>query len=355
MKALIAAGGKGTRLRPLTYTTSKPLIPIANRPMLFYILDEIEKAGIKDVIININKGTTEIPDAIRKENSWNLKITYIEQEKPLGVAHVIKIAKEKLKNSPFVYYLGDNILKGGINEYLNEFVNNNCVAHILLSKVRDPERFGVALFNKKGKIIKLIEKPKKHISDFALTGIYFFTPEVYKAIEKLKPSKRGELEITDAVSWLIKHKYPVTYSKVTGWWKDTGQVRDLLEGNQLILGEIDSEIKGKVTPDCVLEGKINIGRKSVISNKTTIRGPVIIGENCKIEKSYIGPYTSIGDNVEIIDTEIENSIVMPYSKINSSARIVDSLIGFNAKITSHKQTFPLGHKIVVGDYSNVEL
>jgi len=359
LKVLITAGGRGTRLRPLTFTLNKHLIPVANRPMIFRVIDEIVKLGLKDIIINIRQGDKEIPAFIEKEKkkSWpNLKVKYVEQIQPLGLAHVVKIAQPLIGQNYFLFYLGDNILAGGIKKYLEEFKKSLPAAHLLLCRVRDPERFGVAKFNQKGQIIRLIEKPKRYVSDFALTGIYFFSPLIFEAVRKIKPSQRGELEITDAIQLLLKKGAEVRFSEVTGWWKDTGKPKDLLEGNQLLLSEIkSSEIKGKIDSDCFYEGKVQIGRGTRILAGTVIRGPVTIGENCLIEKSYLGPFTSVGNNVRISGTEIENSIIMDEAEVVCQNRIVDSLIGQKAKITPKQATFPLGHKLVIGDHSQVEL
>lgn len=366
MKALIAAGGSGTRMRPITHTRNKQLIPIANRPMLFHVLDSVAETGIKEVYIVINKGDKNIPAIVKDGAQWGLFVKYIEQHAPLGLAHVVKIARPYIGDDNFIYILGDNILAGGLKKHLETFqrVQSNC--HLLLARVRDPERFGVAVV-KDNKIVRTVEKPKEFISDLVVTGIYFYDKSIFKAVNAIKPSpvirdgyrKIAELEITSAHQWLLDNGYTVTYSVITGWWKDTGKPRDLLEGNQLLLTNIEeSKIEGEIDKNVIVEGKIIVGKGTRIVNserESVIRGPLVIGENCNISSSYIGPYTAIGNNVEIYDSEIEHSIVFDDAKVNSAKRIVDSLIGTNAVISSAKKTFPTGHRLIVGDNSVVEL
>ncbi len=355
MKALITAGGRGTRLRPITHTLNKHLIPIANKPMIFWVLEKIAKTKIKEVGVVIREEDEEIKKAIGKGEKWNLNITYIPQiGGPLGLAHVVKTGEDFIKKEPFIFYLGDNIFLGEVNRFIDKFLKININCLVALSRVRDPQRFGVPEI-KKGEIIKIEEKPTKPKSNFAVTGIYLFGHHIFKAVKAIKPSKRGEYEITDAITWLIKKGYKVSYEEITGWWKDTGKPEDLLEGNHLLLTDLISEIKGEVEEEVILQGKIKIGKRSKILGKSLIRGPVIIGEDCYILDSYIGPYTSIGNKVEIKNTEIENSIVLDKANLNCNTRIVDSLIGFNSTIISFKTSLPSGHRLVIGDHSLVEL
>ena len=356
MKALITAGGHGTRLRPITYTLNKHLIPLANKPLLFYALEKIAETGIKEVFINVNPGEKELPKVVGNGKRWGLKIKYFEQTGgPKGLAHVVKVARPYLKNEPFVFYLGDNLVLGSIKPLVKKFLKEKYNAFITLSKVKDPERFGVPEI-KRGRIIKVEEKPKRPKSNFAVTGIYIYQPIVFKILPQLKPSWRGELEISDLHSKMISKGYRIGYEEITGWWKDTGKAEDLLEGNALILENIKNNIQGKLGPRVVVEGKVQIGKGTRISGKTLIRGPVIIGNFSKIKDSYIGPYNSIGNNVEIQSTEIEHSIILNKAKINSFKRkIVDSIIGEEAVVTSAFQTLPSGHKLIIGNNSQVEL
>jgi len=360
MKALITAGGNGTRLRPITHTLNKHLIPIGNRPMIFHVIDEVKKVGIVDIVINVNKGEKELTKALGDGKKLGVNIKYIEQEQPLGLAHVIKIAQPLIGKNKFVYFLGDNILAGGIKKYVNDFKKNKSNCHLLLSKVKDPERFGVAEV-KDGRVIRTVEKPKKFISDLAVTGIYFYDHNIFEAIKYVKPSplSKGrmirEYDIPPAHQWLIDQGLKVTYSEVTGWWKDTGKPQDLLEGNQLVLSEIDTKIEGEVENTVTIQGRVRVGKGTKITGKSFIRGPVAIGESCVIRDSYIGPFSSIGDRAELYGVEIDHSIIFEDVDIHCSTRIVDSLIGANTLITPHTDTFPSGHCLIIGRDSIVEL
>ncbi len=358
MKALITAGGRATRLRPITYTINKHLIALANKPMIFYAIEKIAETGIKDIAININPGDTEIPKAVGDGSRWGVKITFIEQTGgPKGLAHILKVAQPFLKDEPFVFYLGDNIILGSIVKFVEKFKHDKVNALLALSRVRDPQRFGVPEL-KDGKIVRVEEKPVSPKSDYAVTGIYVYDSNVFKAVDAIKPSARGELEISDVHTWLIEHGYDVGYQEITGWWKDTGKPEDLLEGNQLLLSEMtgdDMKVEGEVAEGAVLNGKVRIGKGTKIGPRVLIRGPVVIGEGCNIENSYIGPYTAIGNQVEIYNTEVEHSVIFDYVDINCSKRIVDSMIGQNATIVSSLSTLPMGHKLIIGDNSMVEL
>lgn len=357
MKALIAAGGHGTRLRPITYTLNKHLIPIANKPMIFYALEKIAETGIKEVGITLNPGDNIFPKSVGDGKKWGLKITYIEQTGgPLGLAHVVKIAEPYLKKEPFVFYLGDNIILSEIKSFIKKFEKEKLNCLLALSKVKDPERFGVPEI-KNGKIMKVEEKPKNPKSEFAVTGIYIYDHNVFPVIKALKPSARGELEISDAHTALISRGLKVGYSEITGWWKDTGKPYDLLDGNQLVLSKAETNISKKATIEkgVMIQGNVIIGEDTEIRGKTLIRGPVIIGKSTIIQDAYIGPYTSIGDRVEIYGTEIEHSIVFDDADINTDKQITDSLIGKNALITPVHETLPRGHKLIIGDNSQIEL
>ncbi|MBU0649226.1 glucose-1-phosphate thymidylyltransferase [Patescibacteria group bacterium] len=358
MKALITAGGRATRLRPITWTINKHLIPLANKPMIFNALEKVAAAGIKEVAININVGDRELPQAIGDGSRWGLKITYIEQKGgALGLAHIIKNAEDWLGKDDLLFYLGDNIILGGINKFVEKFKSGGYNCLLALSRVPDPQRFGVPVIEN-GRIVRVEEKPSEPKSDFAVTGIYVYDNHILEAVSDITPGARGEYEISDAHTWLIEHGYKVGYEEITGWWKDTGKPEDLLEGNQLLLNEMKQEdftIESKVGEGVVVQGRVKIGKNCNISEKVLIRGPVIIGNNCSIKNSYIGPYACLGNEVEIYNTEIEHSIVFDLADINCSKRIVDSLIGKNAAITSVHDSLPQGHKLVIGDNTVVEL
>lgn len=356
MKALITAGGRATRLRPITNTLNKHLIPIANKPMLFYALEKISETGIKEVGINVNPGETEIQKSVGDGNRWGLKITYIEQVGgPKGLAHIVLNAKSFLGSEPFILYCGDNIILGSIKRFVEKFLNERLNVLLAFARVSDPERFGVPVIQD-GKVLRVEEKPSKPKSDFAQSGIYIYDSHVFDAVENIPPSARGEYEISDANTYLIEKGFNVGFEEITGWWKDTGKPEDLLEGNQLILHDL-SDIKNEanVAPGVIIQGKVKIEKGTYIGGKSLIRGPVVIGKNCVINDSYIGPYTSIGDNTKITNTEIEHSIIFDNAEIKCGKRIVDSLIGHNAIIASSCDSLPLGHKMIIGDNSVVEL
>ncbi len=355
-KALVTAGGRGTRLRPITHTLNKHLIPIANKPMIVHALEKVRDAGITDVAININIGEQELQKVLGDGSSIGIHITYIEQiGGALGLSHIIKNAKDFLRDEPFLFYLGDNLILGSIKPFVDEFLQSDYNCFLALSQVKDPERFGVPEIID-GKIAKVEEKPRIPKSNFAVTGIYLYDESIYEAVNSIKPSARGELEISDAHQWLLDHGKTIGFKEITGWWKDTGKPEDLLEGNQLLLREITNNTTlAQIEKGAKIEGIVSIGKKSRIDPESCIRGPVIIGDNCVIEQSYIGPYASIGDGVVIHSTELEHSIVMPNAQIRAETRIVDSIIGSEAQILSAKRSLPHGHKLIVGDHTIVEL
>ncbi len=352
MKALILSGGHGTRLRPLTYSQQKQLIPVANKPVLFYAIEDVIEAGIREIGIVVGPNAEQVKETVLSVD-WDAEIEFIYQGEPKGLAHAILVARDYLGNDDFVMYLGDNILKEGIVRHLENFKKGNFDASILLCEVPNPQQFGVAELSEDGKTIKrLIEKPKNPPSNLALVGIYFFKPVIHEAVRHIKPSWRGELEITDAIQWLIDHGYRVGWTKVTGWWKDTGKPEDLLEANRLILDDIKTNIK--IETKARIHGRVVIEEGTQIDENTVIKGPVVIGRNVVIKNSYIGPYTSIGDNVVIENTEIEDSIILPGSEIRDAGRIVESLIGKGVKIIKGN-SHPLGRKFVIGDNSRIIL
>jgi glucose-1-phosphate thymidylyltransferase len=356
MKALITAGGKATRLRPITYTINKHLIPVANKPMIFYALEKIAETGVREIGININPGETEIQKVVGDGSRWGVKITYLEQiGGPKGLAHIIKNAKDFLGNEPFIFYLGDNIILGSIKRFVDKFANEKLNALLAFARVPDPERFGVPVIQG-GRILRVEEKPAKPQTNLAQTGIYIYDPQILNAVENIPPSSRGEYEISDANTYLIKKGFNVGYEEITGWWKDTGKPGDLLEGNQLILHDLaDIKNEAEVASGVVIQGKVKIEKGTYVGGKSLIRGPVVIGKNCVIQDSYVGPYTSIGDNAKITNTEIEHSIIFNNADIKCGRRIVDSLVGYNAVIASSRDSLPLGHKLIIGDNSMVEL
>jgi glucose-1-phosphate thymidylyltransferase len=352
MKGLILSGGYGTRLRPLTYSQQKQLIPVANKPIIHYPIEDLIDAGIKDIAVVVGPNREQIEEVI-KQGDFKAAFNFITQEAPIGLAHCIKISKKYLGDEPFVMYLGDNVLKEGIKGHVKSFKKSGADASILLTKVKDPRQFGVAKLNSKGEVEKLVEKPKDPPSNLALVGIYIFNSNILKAVENIKPSWRDELEITDAIQWLIEKGYKVHSSIVEGWWKDTGKPEDILEANRLILDGIDPSNEGRVV-DSEIRGRVKIGKNSTIEGGSVIKGPVIIGANCKIKNSYIGSNTSIGDNCELTNTEVEDSIIMEGSRLVDTHKIIDSLIGRDAEIRGD-DALPKGHKFIIGDHSQVKL
>jgi len=353
LKALILSGGKGTRLRPITYTGAKQLIPVANKPILFYGIEAIKEAGINDFGIIVGDTKEEIKKAIGDGSKWKIKVTYIEQKAPLGLAHAVKIAEDYLEDTPFIMYLGDNLLKEGVKGFVQKFKDKNPNALILLTPVSNPESFGVAELDELSRVKKLVEKPKNPKSNLALVGVYLFDKNIFKAVKAIKPSWRNELEITDAIQWLLNKGYTVESHKVSGWWKDTGKPEDVLSANRLILESIERNIKGEVI-DSTIEGRVIVKEGAKII-KSIIRGPVIIGENTKIINSYIGPFTSINSEVIIERSEIENSIVMKKSVIkNLQRRIDESLIGREVKILASSRK-PMVNRFILGERSKVEV
>jgi len=352
MKALVLSGGKGTRLRPLTFTTAKQLIPVANKPILGYVLDHISQAGIKDVGVIIASETgQDVKNYVKDGSAWNIKVTYISQE-PLGLAHAVKTAENFLGEDDFVMYLGDNLIGKGIITLLKRFENENLDALILLKDVEDPTRFGIAVLDDKNNIVKLIEKPKTPPSNLALVGVYVFSNKIHQAIKMIKPSWRGELEITDAIQEMINQGRNVKAEKLDIWWLDTGKKDDILFANAKILDEyIKQEIKGEVI-ESKIEGRVTIQEKAKIVN-STIRGPTIIGENCIIQNSFIGPYTSIGNQTQIIESSIEYCVILENTLIKSVEMLEESLVGRNAKIMKNEKHKTL--KLNIGDYSEVQI
>jgi glucose-1-phosphate thymidylyltransferase len=350
MKGLILSGGKGTRLRPLTYTSAKQLVPVANKPVLFYGIEALAAAGIRDIGIVVGDTKEEIRTAVGDGSRWNVKVTYIEQDAPRGLAHAVLISETFMGRDPFVMYLGDNLLNRGINEFVEEFVREAPAAQILLTRVPDPQMFGVAELEQ-GRVVRLVEKPKEPRSDLALVGVYMFSPAVFESVKRIKPSFRNELEITDAIQDLIDRGLAVRPHLVQGWWKDTGKLEDMLEANRLILDTIERRVDGTVDAESRIEGKVVIDAGATVE-RSVIRGPVVIGPGARIVHAYVGPFTSIGSGTEIRDSEIEHSIVLEGSVISDASRVADSLIGRNVRI--HRiPVKPSAYRFMLGDNSEV--
>jgi glucose-1-phosphate thymidylyltransferase len=351
MKGLILSGGKGTRLRPLTYTSAKQLVPVANKPVLFYGIEAMAEAGIRDIGIVVGDTKPEICAAVGDGSAWGVSVTYIDQEAPLGLAHAVQIAEPFIAGEPFVMYLGDNLLNKGIRPFVERFVCERPAAQILLAHVPDPQMFGVAELCD-GKVVRLVEKPKEPKSDLALVGVYMFGPEVFASVRRIRPSFRNELEITDAIQDLIDRGLVVTPHIVDGWWKDTGKLEDMLEANRLILDTLQRRIDGTVDAESRIEGKVVIEAGAVV-HRSVVRGPAIIGARAQIHHAYVGPFTSIMNDVEIRDAEIEHSIVLEGSQLRDLAnRVEDSLIGKNVRIY-RLPVKPSAYRFMLGDNSEV--
>ena len=352
MKGLILSGGSGTRLRPITHTSAKQLIPVANKPVLYYAIEAMVDAGIEDIGIIVGDTKAEIKEAIADGSEWGIDVTYIEQEAPLGLAHAVKVAKNFLGDDDFVMFLGDNLIKDGITSLIREFEDRRPNAQILLAKVKDPTMFGVAELSD-GKVVRLIEKPKKPPSDLALVGVYMFDKNIWEAIDNIKPSQRDELEITDAIQYLLEKGYIVEPHIIDGWWKDTGRLEDMLEANRIILEDIETSIEGFVDETSKLDGRIIVAKGAKIE-KSIIRGPVVIGENTRIVESFIGPFTSIYYDALIEHSEIEHSIILENSTISGISRLEDSLIGKNVEV-NRTHLKPKAYRLMLGDNSWVGL
>jgi glucose-1-phosphate thymidylyltransferase len=353
MKGLILSGGKGTRLRPLTYTSAKQLVPVANKPVLFYGIEALAAAGIRDIGIVVGDTEAEIRAAVGDGSRWGVTVTYIPQDAPRGLAHAVLISEEYIGRDPFVMYLGDNLLNKGINGFVEDFVREAPAAQILLTRVPDPQMFGVAELQD-GRVVRLVEKPKEPKSDLALVGVYMFSPAVFDSVKRIKPSFRNELEITDAIQDLIDRGLDVRPHLVEGWWKDTGKLEDMLEANRLILDTIERRIDGRVDAESRIEGKVIIEAGAVVE-RSVIRGPVIIGADARIVHAYVGPFTSIGQRTEIRNSEVGHSIVLEGCIIlDLENRVEDSLLGRNVRI-ERMPVKPSAYRFMLGDNSEVKI
>lgn len=351
MKAIILSGGRGTRLRPLTFTSAKQLVPVANKPVLFYGIETLVEAGIRDIGIVVGDTRAEIEAAVGDGSRWGVAVTYIQQDAPLGLAHAVLTAEPFLGSDPFVMYLGDNLLANGIVPFAEEFATKQPAATILLTAVSDPEQYGVAE-TEGDRVVRLVEKPKNPRSNLALVGVYLFGSEIFESARRIKPSLRNELEITDAIQDLIERGLPVRWHVVQGWWKDTGRLDDMLEANRLVLDTLAPRIDGTVDGASRVEGKVVVEPGAVITG-SVVRGPVVIGHGARIRNAYVGPFTAIMRDVEISRAEIEHSIVMEGSRITDlTERVTDSLIGRNVTI-ARRSGKPVALQFMLGDRSEV--
>lgn len=356
MKALILAGGKGTRLRPLTYAMAKQLVPVANKPILHYAMDSLYQAGIRDfgVIISPETGK-DIETSLEKWAKPDTQITYILQDEPAGLAHAVKIAESYLQQNNFIMYLGDNLINADLGSHIAEFTQAGYDASILLKQVPNPSSFGVAELDASGQVKQLVEKPKEPKSDLALVGVYLFTSQIFEAIRKIKPSWRGELEITDAIQQLIQDGL-VVHSRIhEGWWLDTGKKDDLLAANTIVLGEYTQpRIDGSVDNASRIEGAVQIETGAILKN-STITGPVVIGKGCVLENANVGPFTSLGDHCKLIDCAVENSVFLEECVIESvPGRIEESLLGKGCRIIKSPLS-QQSHKYLLADHSEIEV
>ncbi|AZS83341.1 glucose-1-phosphate thymidylyltransferase [Streptomyces griseoviridis] len=353
MKALVLSGGAGTRLRPITHTSAKQLVPVANKAVLFYGLESIAAAGITEVGVIVGDTAAEIEESVGDGSKFGLDVTYIPQERPLGLAHAVIIAREWLGDDDFVMYLGDNFIVGGITALVDAFRRDRPDAQILLTQVADPRAFGVAELDASGQVVGLEEKPERPKSDLALVGVYLFTPAVHEAVRAIRPSWRGELEITHALQHLIDAGADVRCTVIEGYWKDTGNVVDMLEVNRTVLETLEQRIDGEVDDASETVGRVVIEEGARIVNSRVV-GPVVIGAGTVVEDSYVGPFTSVAENCRIVDSELEFSIVLRDSSILGVGRIENSLIGRHVEVTP-APSVPSAHRLVLGDHSKVQI
>ena len=358
MKALILAGGEGTRLRPITHTRAKQLVPVANKPILFYGIEAMVDAGITEIGVITGSTGAEVMAAIGDGSEFGAQVTYIPQDAPLGLAHCVLIARDFLGDDDFVMYLGDNLLEQDLAAFVSAFEAARAsdrppAAQILLKRVPDPHRFGIASLDANGHVVELVEKPADPPSDLALVGVYLFDQEIHEAVRAIEPSARGELEITDAIQWLITNGRRVRTELLTGWWIDTGKLTPLLEANRLLLEKIETRIDGKVDADSSVDGRVIVADGAEVVN-STIRGPVAIGKDTRIVDSFIGPFSAIGDGCEVVNSEIEHSVVMNHSKVLQIPRLEDSLIGHEAVIERTAKR-PRALRLMVGDHCQIDV
>ena len=367
MRGLILSGGEGTRLRPLTHTRAKQLVPIANKPVLFYGIEDMADAGITDIAIVVGDTHQEIREAVGDGSRFGVSVTYIRQQAPLGLAHCVLIARDFLGDDCFVMYLGDNMLEQGLAEFVERFERERgqrptllddpggepSRAQILLTPVDNPSSFGVAELGPNGDVVNLVEKPADPPSNLALVGVYIFDSAIHEAVQSIEPSARGELEITDAIDWLLRNGHRVSHQLLDGWWIDTGKKDPLLECNRLVLDTVVRRLDGAVDDASRVEGRVVVSEGAKIVN-STVRGPAMIGAGTRIENTFIGPYTSIGDECVIADSEIDHSVVLDGCRIEGISRITDSLIGQQVQVT-HSPERRRVVRLMLADHSNLEL
>ncbi|MET0145984.1 MAG: glucose-1-phosphate thymidylyltransferase [Ilumatobacteraceae bacterium] len=358
MKALILAGGAGTRLRPITHTRAKQLVPVANTPILFYGIASMVAAGIVEIGVITGDTGAEVREAVGDGSRFGARITYIPQDAPLGLAHCVLIARDFLGPDDFVMYLGDNLLEQDLGAFVAAFEaaragDDPPAAQILLKQVPDPQRFGIATLDADGHVVALVEKPDDPPSDLALVGVYLFDPTIHEAVRAIEPSARGELEITDAIQWLITSGHRVRTELLTGWWIDTGKLTPLLEANRLLLERIETRLDGTVDAASTIDGRVVVEAGAEIVN-STLRGPLAIGAGTRVVDSFIGPFTAVGAGCEILNSEIEHSVVMDDSQVHDIPRLEDSLIGREAVIR-RRQVRPRALRLMVGDHCQVDV
>ncbi len=367
VKGLILSGGAGTRLRPITHTSAKQLVPIANKPILFYGIEDMVAAGITEIGIIIGDTGDDIRYAVGDGSKFGATVTYIPQDAPLGLAHCVVIARDFLGDDDFVMYLGDNMLEQGLTQFVEEFEAERAAAdsprldeqvvapraQILLARVDDPRQFGVADVDDDGAVVALVEKPQHPPSDLALVGVYLFDPIIHEAVRAIEPSPRGELEITEAIQWLITQGHRVRHEVLDGWWIDTGKKDPLLECNRLVLDILEPRVDGKVDVSSRLEGRVVIEEGAELYN-SVVRGPAIIGKNTVLRDTYVGPYTAIANNCEIIEAELEHSVVLEHSSVSGIGRIHDSLIGRHVEV-KRTHSRPRATRLMLGDHSHIDL
>jgi glucose-1-phosphate thymidylyltransferase len=359
MKALILAGGAGTRLRPITHTRAKQLVPVANKPILFYGIEAMVSAGITEIGVIVGDTRDEVMAALGDGSAFGASITFIPQDEPLGLAHCVLIAREFLADDDFVMYLGDNLLEQDLAAFVAAFESARSEsgpgpsAQILLKQVPDPQRFGIATLDGDGNVVQLVEKPEVPPSDLALVGVYLFTPRIHDAVASIAPSPRGELEITDAIQWLIDQDEQVRCELLTGWWIDTGKLTPLLEANRLLLETIETRLDGHVDAESTIDGRVVVAEGARIVN-STIRGPVAIGPNTRIIDSFVGPFSAIGADCVVDRSEVEHSVLMDHSSVIEIARLEDSLIGSDA-VVSRSKVKPRALRLMVGDHCRIDV
>lgn len=363
MKGLILSGGAGTRLRPITHTSAKQLVPVANKPILFYGIEDMVAAGITEIGIVTGETGPEVRAAVGDGSAFGASITYIPQQQPLGLAHCVLIARDFLGDDNFVMYLGDNMLQQGLTEFIAHFEAGRVgtdggsdslpAAQILLCPVPDPQRFGVAETDADGHVVRLVEKPEYPPSNLALVGVYLFTPWIHKAVASIEPSGRGELEITDAIQWLIDHDHVVHHDILAGWWLDTGKKDPLLESNRRVLETIETRIDGTVDDASVIDGRVVIEAGAQVIN-SHVRGPVIIGAGTTVLDSYIGPFTAVASGCTIEHSELDNSVVLERAAISGVPKLVDSLIGRDTQVHRSGQR-PKATRLMIGDHCSIDL